>query len=133
MKNKEDKLAKLRPATSTYGTPIDHDTLRELADEFVEWAKSGVSDYVDDFPISKNLSPYKFKRNPDEYFQDRYDLALYIISNRREKSAAENNMNTVVWKTTHAVYNKDYREMNERKLEQNYEEAKKLIVMMKEF
>ena len=26
-----------------------------------------------------------------------------------------------------------YRELNEKKLEQNYEEAKKLIVMMKEF
>ncbi len=133
MNNEEDKLSKLRPATESYGTPIDRDTLKSLADEFVEWAKSGVSDYIDDFPIQKNLSPFKFKRNPDEYFQDRYELALYIISNRREKSASENKMNTVVWKTTHAVYNKDFRELNEQKLEKNYEEAKKLIVMMKEF
>lgn len=128
-----DPLDKLRPNTTTYGVPIDRDTLKDLADEFVEWAKSGVSDYIDDFPIQKNLSPFKFKRNSDEYFQDRYELALYIISNRREKSAAENSMNTVVWKTTHAVYNKDFRELNEQKLEKNYEEAKKLIVMMKEF
>lgn len=128
-----DAFDKLRSQTNTYGVPIDHNELRKLADEFVEWAKSGVSDYIDDFPIQKNLSPFKFKRNSDEYFQDRYELALYIISNRREKSAAQNNMNTVVWKTTHTVYNKDFRELNEKKLEQNYEEAKKLIVMMKEF
>ena len=132
-KENNDPLAKLKPNTSVYGDSIDREELKKLADEFVEWAKSGASDYIDDFPIQKNLSPFKFKRNPDEYFQDRYELALYIISNRREKSAAENNMNTVVWKTTHAVYNKDFRELNEKKLEQNYEEAKKLIVMMKEF
>ena len=133
MNNEEDKLRKLRPNTNAFGEEIDHDELKKLADEFVEWAKSGVSDYIDDFPIQKNLSPYKFKRNADEYFQGRYDLALYIISNRREKKAAENTMNTVVWKTTHALYNKDYREMNEKKMEDKYEEAKKLIVMMKDF
>ncbi len=130
---KIDGLSRLRPNPTSYDNPIDHDELRAIADEFVEWARSGVSDYVDDFPISKNLSPFKFKRNPDTYFQERYDLALYIISNRREKKAAENTMNTVVWKTTHALYNKDYREMNDKKLEERYEEAKKLIVMMKEF
>jgi hypothetical protein len=129
----DDKLAKLRPDTNAYGVEIDHDELKKLADEFVEWAKSGESDYIDDFPIQKNLSPFKFKRNKDEYFQDRYDLALYIISNRREKKAATKEMVVDVWKTTYALYNKDYREMNEKKLEQNYEEAKKLIVMMKDF
>lgn len=128
-----DPLSRLRPNSTTFGTPIDRDELKKIADDFVEWARSGVSDYIDDYPIQKNLSPYKFRRIQDEYFQDRYELALYIISNRREKSAAENNMNTVVWKTTYPVYNKDFKEMNEKKLEQNYEEAKKLIVMMKEF
>lgn len=128
-----DPLDRLRHNPTTYGTPIDREELKKIADEFVEWAKSGASDYIDDYPIQKNLSPYKFRRIQDEYFQDRYELALYIISNRREKSAAENNMNTVVWKTTHAVYNKDFKELNDKKLEQNYEEAKKLIVMMKEF
>jgi len=133
MEKINDPLAKLRPNTNAFGEEIDRDALRKIADEFVEWARSGVSDYIDDFPIQKNLSPFKFKRNKDEYFQDRYDLALYIISNRREKSAAENKMNTVVWKTTHHVYNKDFRELNERNHEKNYEEAKKLIVMMKDF
>lgn len=134
MKNENhDKLEKLRPGNNGFGIEMDHDTLKALADEFVDWAKSGVSDYIDDFPISKNLSPYKFKRNPDKYFQDRYDLALYIISNRREKLAADNNMNTVVWKTTYSVYNKDYRELNEKRMEERYEEAKKLIVLMKDF
>lgn len=128
-----DPLSKLRTNSNAYGTTIDRDELKKIADEFVEWAKSGVSDYIDDYPIQKNLSPYKFRRIQDEYFQDRYELALYIISNRREKSAADNNMNTVVWKTTYPVYNKDFKELNDKKLEQNYEEAKKLIVMMKEF
>lgn len=129
----EDKLAKLRTNTKVYGDPIDHDELRNLADEFVEWARSGVSDYIDDFPISKNLSPFKFKRHRDEYFQDRYELAQYIISNRRERKAADNQMNNVVWKTTYPLYNKDYQELNDKKQDERYEEAKKLIVMMKEF
>lgn len=107
--------------------------MRRLADEFVEWSEKDDSIVYGDFPASKGISPSKFRNIKNDYFQDRFEVAMHNIASRREKLTFDNKKNTFVWGKNLAVYDKEYREYERQKDEEDFNKARDLIINLKSY
>ena len=109
-KNRIIKTNKPNPNYSV--TPKDYKTQCKLANEMILWAKENNVTDLDLFPLSKNLSPYRFYRiankNPD--FEEALEIAQYFIGSRLKEGWKSREMDASYAKEMLPEYNKAYRD-----------------------
>jgi hypothetical protein len=68
--------------------PIDPNEWVYLADELYEWSLLPSSINFDDFALTKGFGPMRFRKwvKENEYFQERFEMALYEVGLRRLSS-----------------------------------------------
>jgi hypothetical protein len=96
--------------------PHDPKEIRELADELMEWAKLPTSVEINDFPISKNINPYDFKRIKDDYFQGALSIANYTLNSRQKKLVNCKVYEKEMFFKYLRLYDKDYKEDEDEKI-----------------
>lgn len=107
-----EKLIPL-PAANYSVLPKDLKTQNKLATEMIRWVHEHPNEVdLDLYPLSKNLSPYRFykiaKTNPD--FAEALEVAQYLISSRIKAGWRSREMDTIYAKEMLPEYNKAYRE-----------------------
>ena len=98
------------PINREFYKPKTQEEFEQLADELWEWAKLENSIDLNDFPISKKISPYKFKRFQNDYFQEMLELVTYIINGRTKKLVNQREYEKEIFFKYLRLMDKDYRE-----------------------
>ena len=97
--------------------PTSIDEQDKLADELIEWALKDGSIILEEFPLSKMISPYLFfsfaKNETNDYFTQAFDFARAYCSLRREKG--DHNINMAIVLRLLPLYNRQYGEYLEQK------------------
>lgn len=85
---RDGKCLLLKPKPANYDLlhrPKTEQEFIDLANEFFNWSKNTKSTNINDFPINKKISPYRFKRIDHEYFQDILQLVKYIFAGKNRE------------------------------------------------
>jgi hypothetical protein len=92
--------------------PKTEDEQNALARELVRWVYYTDSKQIEDFPLSKCMNPYKFKHIGDknEYFQECYELACYMIGSRLQTGVYEHVIDRELALKMLPLYNREYKE-----------------------
>ncbi len=90
--------------------PTTEEEFHKLADELLEWSKNQLNIELDDFPISKLISPYRFKRFQNEYFQEVLELVKYILNGRVKKLVNEREYEKEIFFKYLRLLDRDYKE-----------------------
>lgn len=95
----------LKPSESLYEQ-------NELADDMIEWSKLETSLVIEDYPLSKNISPYKFFKLAlnNEYFDEALQFARAMIASRSYKKAVNREVDGSMVMKMMPLYNPEYRE-----------------------
>lgn len=115
-KVKEDARKQLLAKTTRQinKLPQDFDKQNLLGDELVAWSQSPGAEMIEDFPLSKGYSPYKFYRlaEQNEYFADCLDSALSRLGSRMHRAARKREEDGAVIMKTFPLYNREYRSLS---------------------
>jgi hypothetical protein len=90
--------------------PKSADEQNKMADELVEWAFQPESILMEEFPISKMISPYRFFHLADEksnqYFTDAYEFAnsMCAIKMQKGKHTLDINLMNKIFPLYHKRY-----------------------------
>ena len=95
--------------------PSTHEEFIFLANELLEWVKYETSSNINDFAISKKISPYRFKRFDNDYFQECLETAKYIIASRNRFALIKRQFNEKLYFEELPELNRDYREYREQR------------------
>jgi hypothetical protein len=95
--------------------PSTHEEFIFLANELLEWVKYETSNNINDFAISKKISPYRFKRFDNDYFQECLETAKYIIASRNRFALIKRQFNEKLYFEELPELNRDYREYREQR------------------
>jgi hypothetical protein len=85
--------------------------IKKLAKEFLQWAYDSDTTNLNEFPLSKSLCPYKFKRIKEEYFQECYLIASLIVAARVDKKWKNGEIDRVYASQKLTMYDEDYKNM----------------------
>lgn len=96
--------------TGTIYVPTTQEEFTKLADEFDEWSKLESSTCINEFPLSKDISPYRFKRFDNEYFQAKLQIVKYRVSNRNRKLVNLGECDKDIYKQELYMLDQDYKE-----------------------
>ncbi len=116
---------KLVPAPTPKAKPEGYDLIvrpkteeefKYLADELYAWAQLPTSNDINAFPISKKISPYRFKRLPNEYFQEMLELAKYMISSRNRTGVITKEFEKELYFKELYLLDLDYKEAEDDKI-----------------
>jgi hypothetical protein len=102
-----------KPERQIKKLPLDFGEQNALGDELVEWSKSSIAESIEDFPLFKGYSPYKFycMARDNEYFADCLDSALARLGSKMHLNARRKLEDGSVVMKTFALYNRMYREL----------------------
>ncbi len=95
--------------------PSTHEELVFLANELSAWVKLETSTNINDFAISKKISPYRFKRFNNDYFQECLESSKYIIASRNRELLIKRQFNEKLYFEELPELNRDYREYREQR------------------
>lgn len=98
-------------SNTTFKPPKDEARQNDLIRECVNWAlENEEAMEIDDFPISKLMSPYRFKKlaETNEYFAQGLDLAKSIIASRLKKDVRSKKIDKEYLFKLLPLYSKDY-------------------------
>lgn len=103
-KIKKDSLLGKLPTTET--------EFRLLAEELIQWAQLDSSLQINDFPISKMISPKLFHElaQKSDYFMKVYDIALHMIGSRRQRLFLQGKINGQLVRDMLPLYDPEYRQ-----------------------
>jgi hypothetical protein len=105
--------------------PTEIKEQNKLIDECYEYILTNNIKDIDEFPLSKHMSPYRFKRlalnNP--YFAEVLELCLYSIGRAIQKDWYEFNCEKSLARDLLWTYKKDYREDRKEMAKEAAEEA----------
>lgn len=94
--------------------PSDPVSQNNLGSELLEWSSLPEAEAIEQFPLSKKFSPYRFYDialiNP--YFADCLDAARAAIGFRREKNARTRVEDGNIIMKMQPLYNKEYRDLS---------------------
>lgn len=124
---KDGKQLALPPKPIDYNyirSPSTHEELVQLADEMKEWSKLDSSTNINDFALSKQYSPYKFKRFNNDYFQDALEQVKYLVSSRNRQMLIDAKFNEKVYFRELPMLDKDVREYDHEILTMKNEQNK---------
>ncbi len=97
--------------------PVDVDLQNNLASDLLEWVKSDNAEALEQFPLDRNMNPYKFYRiaeiNP--YFADCLEASASYLGFKMTKHARMRTQDSGVIMKLLPLYNKLYRELTMQK------------------
>jgi len=108
--------------------PRDKEEQNQMADELISWALIPSSVLLEEFPLSKNISPYRFfkfaKEESNEYFTDAFDFARSCCAVRMQKGEHELDIGLL-----HKIFPLYHRQYDEYLIEKENRaiEAKKIV------
>lgn len=116
-----------KPPGKRFYRPTTDKEFREIAHQLLEWAERPTSVNINDFPLSKNISPYRFKRFPLPYFQEALEVASYKIASRnRALTNAEECKEKIYFQELYLL-DKDYKEAEDEKVQIRKEKTQKML------
>ncbi len=107
--------------------PHDPKEIRELADELLAWVKLETSIDIDDFPLSKNINPYDFKRIKDDYFQGAFSIAKYTLNSRHKKLVNKREYEKEIFFKYLRLMDRDYKEDYDEQIARRVAGAKEAL------
>jgi hypothetical protein len=114
--------------------PSTHEEFIFLANELLEWSKLETSTNINDFALSKKISPYRFKRFNNEYFQECLEAVKYKIASRNRESLIKRQFNEKLYFEELSQLDRDYREYKESREDKklgDFENTTKIVVIEK--
>jgi hypothetical protein len=90
--------------------PKTDEELLQIAHELFEFVSKEDCTDIDDFPISKRISPYRFKRFQNEFFQETLELSKYIIKSRNQKLVNKRQFDREIFFKYLRLLDRDYKE-----------------------
>lgn len=118
------RMLKMNPKPIGYDLvykPSTHTEIVQLADELMSWAELPDSNNIDDFAYLKKMSPYRFKRLNNEYFQECLERVKYYISSKNRSSLIKHNFNEKVYFQELPMLNRDVREYQDEQVAKKLE------------
>jgi len=116
-----------KPLGKRFYRPTSDTEFRQLAHELLEWAHLPTSVNINDFPISKMISPYRFKRYKLPYFQEALEMANYIIASRNRSLTNAKECDKDIYFKELYLLDKDYKEAEDEKIQRRKESAKAML------
>ena len=91
--------------------PQTEEDMKLVVEELVAWAQLDEAINIEDFALSKLLSPKAFEElcSKSEYFANSYDIALRFVGSRRNRLAQRGLLNPSFVLATLPLYDSDYR------------------------
>jgi hypothetical protein len=112
------KLTKPRNPSFMYQEhlPKDDNDFNKLINEMMEWSDLETSVNINDFAISKRISPYRFKRLKNENFQEALELVKYKIASRNRQLVNDRECEKDIYFKELYMLDQDYRESEHEKI-----------------
>lgn len=132
-KDGKDLMLTPKPLGKRFYRPTTDKEFRQLAHELLEWCQLPTSVNLNDFPISKMISPYRFKRYDHNYFTEALEMAKYIIASRNRALTNTEECKEKIYFQELYLLDKDYRESEKEKADakkqQDGDGATKYVVL----
>lgn len=101
--------------------PSTHEEIVKLGTELLEWAELPESNNINDFALSKKISPYRFKRLNNEYFQECLERVKYYIASKNRASLIGHQFNEKLYFTELPMLDRDFREYQDEQIAKKLE------------
>lgn len=131
------RMLKMDPKPEEYDLivkPSTHEELVFIANELNEWIKNPENNNINDFALSKKISPYRFKRFNNDYFQECLEAAKYAIASRNRQALIKRQFNERLYFEELTSLDRDYREYKESREDKklgDFENTTKIVVIEK--
>lgn len=101
--------------------PSTHEELVTIANELMQWAELPESNNINDFALSKKISPYRFKRLNNEYFQECLERVKYYIASKNRSALIGQKFNEKLYFQELPLLDRDVKEYQEEQVARKLE------------
>jgi len=90
--------------------PHKEEEIIQLTDEMITWSMLETSVNINDFPLLHNISPYKFKRIDNDYFQRALETVKFRVASRNRRLVNSKECDKDIYLKELRLYDLEYKE-----------------------
>lgn len=91
--------------------PTSPQELKKLGEELLQWCFTPEALILEDFPLSKGYSPYRFRHCEDEYFIECFSFASAMLASKLKKGALRGELDAGFVAKLLPLYDQEFREL----------------------
>lgn len=134
--HKDDKLGFRVKYTGLKDLPVDEKAINELANEMMAWAAKEDAFKLEDFPLMKQYSPYKFFKLAEKhaYFAQALDYANHLIGSRLQHKLVYEGINPQYAMKMLPLYHYHYKQWElEKRAQKDHAKNQTIVAVLPEW